>query len=271
MAMVEVDQRKVSFTKVERDLGLADRVANQLLDMIVTQQFRPGDRLPPERELGEALGVSRTVVREAIRMLSGKGVLNVRSGSGVVVTTIDRELVSETMRLFIHTRGGYHPHGPFSYEKIHEVRVMLEVTVAGLAAERATEEDLAELREAYRQMEENLHSPELLSEKDVEFHRTIARLAHNELYLIMLDSIADVLLKIRLDSLSHKQRREGALAFHTRILDAILTHDGEAARQAMGEHLEDSANYWRRLPAKDKDNPGAPTRRRRRPSLVPSS
>jgi GntR family transcriptional regulator, transcriptional repressor for pyruvate dehydrogenase complex len=243
--MVDTDRKTLSFTKVERDLGLADRVANQLLDRIVSQQFHPGDRLPPEREIGEALGVSRSVVREAIRILNGKGVLSVKSGSGVVVTAVDRQNVVETMKLFIHAQGGLHPGGSFSYDEIHEVREMVEVRVTGLAAQRATEQDLVELRQAFREMDENVGSPETLSDKDVEFHRTIARSAHNELYLIMLDSIGDVLLEIRLEALSHKERRTEVLAHHQRILDAILSHDSEAARRAMAEHLEDSASFWR--------------------------
>jgi len=243
--LVEPNDRRVQFTRVERDLGLTDRVANQLLEMIVAQQVRPGDRLPPEREIGEALGVSRTVVREAIRALSGKGVLSIKSGSGVVVTQIGSDSVAEAMQLFIQTRGGYVADGPFSYDKIHEVREMLEIRVAGVAAERATEDDLVELRAAFRDLTEAADSPELSSIKDVEFHRTIAKLAHNELYMIMLDSIGPVLLKIREETLVKRDRRHDALAFHKRILEAVEQGDSAAARRAMADHLEDSANVWR--------------------------
>jgi GntR family transcriptional regulator, transcriptional repressor for pyruvate dehydrogenase complex len=237
----------VQFTRVERDLGLTDRVANQLLEMIAAQQVRPGDRLPPEREIGEALGVSRTVVREAIRALSGKGVLSIKSGSGVVVTQIGTDSVAEAMRLFIDTRGGYVADGPFSYDKIHEVREMLEVRVAGVAAERATDDDLEELRAAFRDMTEAADSPELSSIKDVEFHRTIAKLTHNDLYMIMLDSIGHVLLQIREETLGKRDRRHDALGFHRRILEAIERGDAEGARKAMADHLEDSANVWRSI------------------------
>jgi GntR family transcriptional repressor for pyruvate dehydrogenase complex len=245
--LVEPSDRRVQFTRVERDLGLTDRVANQLLEMIAAQKVRPGDRLPPEREIGEALGVSRTVVREAIRALSGKGVLSIKSGSGVVVTQIGTDSVAEAMRLFIDTRGGYVADGPFSYDKIHEVREMLEIRVAGVAAERATEDDLEELRAAFRDMTAAADSPELSSIKDVEFHRTIAKLTHNELYMILLDSIGHVLLKIREETLGKRDRRHDALGFHKRILEAIERGDSEGARKAMADHLEDSANVWRSI------------------------
>jgi GntR family transcriptional repressor for pyruvate dehydrogenase complex len=245
--MPEPSQRRVQFTKVERDPGLAVRVANQLLEMIVSQQFRPGDRLPPEREIGQELGVSRTVVREAIRVLSGKGVLGVISGSGVIVTQIDRENVAETMRLFMQTGGSHDANGPFSYDKIHEVREMLEVRVAGVAAERATQADLEELRAAFQELTDAVDSVELSSIKDVEFHRTIAKITHNDLYLIMLDSIRDVLIEIRQDTLVKRERRRSMIAFHKRILEAIENGDSERARLAMSDHLEESANMWRSM------------------------
>ncbi len=263
--MLEPNERKVQFTRVERDPGLADRVASQLLEMIVSQQFRPGDRLPPEREIGQELGVSRTVVREAIRVLSGKGVLGVKSGSGVVVTQIGQENVAETMRLFIQTRGGHDVDGPFSYEKVHEVREMLEVRVAGVAAERATPEDLASLRKAFQELADAVDSVEQSSVKDVEFHRTIAKITHNDMYLIMLDSIRHVLLEIRRETLVKKERRRFVLEFHKRILDAIERGDSDGARRAMSDHLVDSASMWRSVgPATSRR--GA-TGRSRRPAV----
>jgi GntR family transcriptional repressor for pyruvate dehydrogenase complex len=238
---------RAAFIRLEREPGLTDRVAEQLLDMIASHDLRPGDRLPAEREIGEALGVSRTVVREAVRALSGKGVLDIRSGRGVIVSQVGARNVAEAMRLFIETRGGYGPDGPFSYEKVHEVRDMLEVRVAALAAERATDSDLEELRQAFQSLQEALDSPELSSVKDVEFHRTIAKLTHNELYMVMLDSIGHLLLKVRQDTLGRPERRRDTLVFHKRILEAIERHDSEGAARAMSDHLTESANLWRSM------------------------
>jgi GntR family transcriptional repressor for pyruvate dehydrogenase complex len=263
--MTETSDGSIKFRRVERDIGLTDRVANQLLEMITAQQIKPGDRLPPEREIGEALGVSRTVVREAIRALSGKGVVSIRSGSGVVVTALEDESVSESMRLLIQTRGGYTDDGPFSYEKIHEVREMLEVRAAVAAAERATPADIRELRQAYEALVE-ADSAELASVRDVEFHRTIARVTHNELYTIMLDSIGPLLLKIREETLGKRARRRDALSYHKRILDAIERGDPQGAEVAMSDHLQDSANVWRSRghgSAAKAGRPGASARRTR--------
>jgi GntR family transcriptional repressor for pyruvate dehydrogenase complex len=164
-----------------------------------------------------------------------------------MVTAMNSGNVAETMRLFIQTRGGYISDGPFSYEKIHEVREVLEVRVASVAAERATKDDLVELRAAFEALVEAADSPELSSVRDVEFHRMIAKITHNELYMIMLDSIGPLLLKIREETLGRRARREDALPFHKRILDAIERGDSQKAALAMSDHLEDSAKVWRSI------------------------
>src|ERR671935_2210582 len=120
-----------TFTRIRREPRLSDRVAALLLETIVARGLQPGDRLPSERELGEQFGVSRTVIREAVRALAAKGVIEVRTGSGLRVAAVDASSVSESMSLFM--RGG-----GIEFEKVHEVRTVLEVHIAGLAAERAS-------------------------------------------------------------------------------------------------------------------------------------
>ena len=144
---------------------------------------RPGDPLPSERELGEQYGVSRTVIREAVRALTSRGVIDARAGRGLTVAKVAPETVSASMQLYLHGQD------QIPYAKIHEVRTGIEIQIAGYAAERATDEEieeLSQLNEALNQADESDH--EQLSILDVEFHRAIARMTHNELYLIMLDS-----------------------------------------------------------------------------------
>src|SRR5262245_28566351 len=123
------------FEQVAREPRLSDKVADMMLETILSRRLQVGDRLPSERELGEQFGVSRTVVREAVRALVAKGVIEVRSGSGLRVAAVDAAAVSESMSLFL--RGG-----SLDFEKVHEVRTLLEVHIAGIAAERATTEDV---------------------------------------------------------------------------------------------------------------------------------
>ena len=121
---------------------MSDKVADTMLETILSQGLQAGDQLPSERELGEQFGVSRTVVREAVRALVAKGVIEVRSGSGLRVAAVDAAAVTESMSLFL--RGG-----SFGFEQVHEVRALLEVHIARLAAERRTDVDLRRLREMH--------------------------------------------------------------------------------------------------------------------------
>lgn len=228
-----------SFVPIARNQRLSDKVAEQLLLSIQSDRLVPGSRLPSERELGEQFGVSRTVIREAVRSLAAKGVLEVRSGSGVHVAAVAASSVSEQMALFLRGRG------PIDYAKINEVRLALEIRTARLAAERATDEDITELREHCERMAAITNDVEAASHEDVGFHRAVARATHNELFVVMLDSIGDVLLEIRRVTLGVPQRIKEGVAFHERILERIAAHDIAGAGRSMREHLDDADAAWR--------------------------
>jgi GntR family transcriptional repressor for pyruvate dehydrogenase complex len=237
--------RTATFAPVTRNQRLSDKVAEQLLLSITTEPLETGTRLPSERELGEQFGVSRTVVREAVRSLAAKGILEVRAGSGVHVAAVNAASVSQQMSLFLRGRG------ILDYGKINEVRVTLEIRTSRLAAERASDEDVADLRRNCEAMASLEHDLEAASVADVEFHRTIARATHNELFLVMLDSIGDILLEIRRVTLGVPHRFQDGIGFHRRILDRIAAHDVEGAAQAMREHLDDADAVWRQVSAAD--------------------
>lgn len=225
------------FAQISREPRLSDKVADMMLESILSRRLKVGDRLPSERELGEQFGVSRTVVREAVRALVAKGVIEVRSGSGLRVAAVDAAAVSESMSLFL--RGG-----TLDFENVHEVRRLLEVHIAGLAAERATEEDVARLAEVHERMEREAGDVEAAARDDLEFHRLIARATHNELYLVLMDSIGVSLIDIRRANLGSGSAPQ-TLEQHARVLDRIAGHDVEGARAAMSEHLDLVAEWWR--------------------------
>ena len=208
-----------------------------MLETILSKRLDVGDRLPSERELGEQFGVSRTVVREAVRALVAKGVIEVRSGSGLRVAAVDAAAVSESIGLFL--RGG-----SLDFEKVQEVRKLLEVHLAGLAAERAGPEDIAALRAVHHRMERESGDVEAAALDDLEFHRVIARATHNELYLMLMDSIGTSLIDIRRDNLGSGSA-PATLAQHARVLDRIAAHDAQGARDAMAAHLDGVAEWWR--------------------------
>lgn len=233
------------FSSVLRQPSLSDKVAELLTEAITSGQFRPGDRLPSERELGDQFNVSRTVIREAVRSLAARGLVQVTSGRGVEVCRIGPRNVAASMRLLV--RG----HEGLDYEKVHEVRTALEVQTAGLAALRASPEDLAHLQQLCAAQQQSLHSGDLAaaSEHDFQFHRELARASGNPLLLAMLDSISDVLREVRNQAMVRPHVGEVGVKAHRWILDCVEAKQPGAAREAMEKHLAEAERTWRGLDA----------------------
>jgi GntR family transcriptional repressor for pyruvate dehydrogenase complex len=227
--------------QVSRSPRLSDKVAEAMLQTILERGLRPGDQLPSERELGEQYGVSRTVIREAVRALTTRGLVDARAGRGLTVAQVDAEAVSTSMRLYLHGQD------EIPYSKIHEVRAAIEIQIAGYAAERATEEEIVELREIHESMRKHARDREKHSLIDVEFHRGLARMTHNELFLIMLDSIGEVLLEIRRATFKLPNDATRAYREHNRIVQAVAGQDPQAAREAMRSHLKNAVRDWTKL------------------------
>jgi GntR family transcriptional repressor for pyruvate dehydrogenase complex len=239
------------FGQVRREPRLSDKVAEMMLETILSRRLAVGERLPSERELGEQFGVSRTVVREAVRALVAKGVIEVRSGSGLRVAAVDAAAVSESMSLFM--RGG-----GIDFEKVHEVRTVLEVHIAGLAAERATREDIKRLDEVHERMENEIDDVAAAARHDLEFHRVIARATHNDLFLVLMDSIGTSLIDIRRENLGSGAALE-TLDQHARIFERIARHDVDGARAAMSAHLDGVATVWKEQRAARKASQDRPS------------
>jgi GntR family transcriptional repressor for pyruvate dehydrogenase complex len=232
----------VEFTSLAGGARLSDRIAKLMQDGIVSRTLEPGTQLPTERELGQHFGVSRTVVREAIRILVAKGIVDVRPGSGLRVAAVDPLTVTQSLSWFI--RGG-----GVEYAKVHEVRDVIEVEMAGLAADRRTPEQLAALHEAHERVAELVEGDvEAAAWADVEFHNAIAPATGNELYSMILESIADALIDVRRQLLAAGLGPE-TIAQHAAILRLIEAGDAAGARAAMHEHLEAVRRRRTREPA----------------------
>lgn len=224
------------FSQLSRDPTLAERVTESILQRILAGEFKPGDKLPSERELGEQFGVSRTVVREAVRGLTGRGLVSVRAGSGLRVEAIDPTAVAESLAMLLRSNH------EFDYHHVHEVRAMLEVQMAGTAADRADDKDLEDVRRAAEAME-NARGVEQSALCDLEFHRAIGRATHNPLYLVLHDAMGDALIEVR--RANHAGRgREDAVESHRKIVACIAAHDRKGAETAMRRHLEVVEEIW---------------------------
>ncbi len=235
----------IPFQALERTPTLSDRVTSSVLELIAQAALKPGDRLPSERDLGERFGVSRTVVREALRSLAAKGVLDVRSGSGATVARVNVERASEALRLYM--QGSHGDVDGVTYEQINDVREMIETRVARMAAVSASDDDVSQLAAIHEEFCGHSDDPEMTSRLDVSFHRAIAESVHNPLFLVMLDSIEPVLLEIRRRVARVPGRAGRAIEAHGLILQRIREHDADGAERAMTAHLEESREIWRDL------------------------
>ncbi len=205
---------------------LRDQAADRLLDMVISRGLSPGDRLPPERELVGSLGVSRTVVREALNLLEARGLISIEHGRGAVVSGGSTRAVRDTLGLLLRVR-------PKSLWELLEIRGILEVEISGLAAERATEDDLRGMEAQLDRMEKSLEVPEGYVDADVEFHAQLARSTRNEVLLTMLDPVVDLLQASREVSASRPGSAGRALREHKEILERVRAGDAVGAREEM--------------------------------------
>ena len=224
----------LSLDPVARTPRLSDVVSERLLAAIREAHLPPGAKLPSERELGDQFGVSRTVIREAVRDLAARGILEVRSGSGATVSRVDSSTVSDAITLFLRRKGLLDP------RKIHEVRETIELQTVRLAAQRGTDEHIAEIRRVHQHLTEVQSDHEEASLADVEFHRAIAKATENELFLMLVDSLSDVMVDVRRATAGREGRIQTGIEQHEKIIEALERRDVEGAVSAMQEHLLDS-------------------------------
>lgn len=217
------------FAPVAREPRLSDKVADLMRETILSRNLAPGTPLPSERELGDQFGVSRTVIREAVRALAAKGIVDVRTGSGLRVASVDEATALDSLTWYI--RGGQ-----FEYSQVHEVRSTIEVEMAGLAAARRTEKQLAAMRESHKRLRAVVSDVEQATVVDVEFHNLIAKATQNDLFSVLLASMGPALTDVRHETLGTGSGRKTIQA-HAKILAAIERADPEAARTAMRDHL----------------------------------
>lgn len=239
--------RRATLKSIKRQRPLSETVAEALTEYIFDSGLRPGDRLPSERELGEKFGVSRTVIREAVRSLVGKGLIHSHTGTRLVVSTVEANSVGDLLNLVLrgHTlkEGG---DSQVALWSLHEVRSTIEVEIAGLAAERATDKDINRMAAAAHKMDEaTTDDARVLA--DEAFHNAIAVGTHNEFYLLILESLVTPLRKLRKATLELKTGVPDATSAHAKILSAIRARDKSGARTAMAKHIVESGRALEKI------------------------
>ena len=209
-----------------------EQIAEQIEQLILNGELRSGDRLPTERELAEQFQASRTAVREAMKTLAQKGLVDMRPGRGTIV-------IDGTSKAMRHSLGLMMKVGQAgSSTNLVEVREILEPEIAALAAMRAGEEDITAMRESVLVMDASLDDADAYITADNNFHQALAKGTQNVLILALVDSIVYLLSEQRKQIFSVKGGPERGQIHHKRILEAVLHHDAEAARKAMCAHLQ---------------------------------
>jgi GntR family transcriptional repressor for pyruvate dehydrogenase complex len=220
---------------------ISDQVFDQLRELIFRGEFKPGDQILPERDLAEALAVSRTSVRDAINKLVVMGLLEHRQGQGTFVRqpeTHDNHLLAAAMQT-----------QEASLEDLLEVRMGLECNAAALAAHRAIENDLHFLKKSIEEMSEEVRSGRLGTEADVSFHMAIAYATKNPLQVYIMKNFYDYLFIGIKENLAHlyedPDNIEKIIYQHSQIYTAIKGHDPERAFVAMKRHIEFVLDFFK--------------------------
>jgi len=220
----------VEFETIRRN-KVYEEVARQIQNHIV-EHLKPGDVLPPERELAQMFGVSRGSVRDAIRSLELVGLLEPQQGRGTVVCEPSADaLVGPLAAVLIQKQK--------LVAELLDVRKIIEPALARRAARHATAAQLGEMEEILERHSEKVRRGEMAIEEDSEFHYRIALAADNSVILRIVDVLMDMLRETRQRSLQTSGRAQKSLAGHQRILAALKRHDPRESESAMLRHLEE--------------------------------
>jgi len=219
---------------------LYEQIVQQIEESIRKGDLTEGSQLPAERDLATQFGVSRTAVREAIKALQEKGLVDAFPGRGTFVTNGTSNSMRRSLDRIIKSGE------PDGWGYLVEVREILEPEIAALAAQRAEDQDIATMQEAVNVMDQAGQDAEAFIEADLDFHLALAEAAANPIVLSLIDSIVGLLREQRLRIFRIGGGPERGQHHHKRILDAIKRHDAPGARAAMQAHLrqvrEDSRN-----------------------------
>ncbi len=216
----------------EKNGTTAEEVVERLREMIHSGELSAGDRLPPERDLAKLLGVSRPTLRAGIRSLATVGILQSRQGAGTFVAQRGESptLDSSPLRMLSALHG-------FTSDEMFEARLALEMSVAGLAAERATSEQMTLMAEEITGMYASLSEPEQYLVHDMRFHQTIAAASNNRILTALMNMVATILFDSRSKTVHRALDLKQSAEQHHNIYRAMREHSPEAARLAMYEHL----------------------------------
>jgi len=210
---------------------LYESVIEQIMDLIKNNELKPGDKLPPERELAEKLSISRNSLREAFRVLESRGLIKSKPGGGRFIREIRENDHNNTENIILSLEKS-------SILELLEAREIFEVKIAEIAAQRATPEDIEIIEEALNKMNQKEElKDDKKTESDTEFHLAIAGASHNFVFVNIIKLHLDLLKETREKTWQIPGRREKQYQEHRAIFRAIKEHNSKKAGEAILKHL----------------------------------
>jgi GntR family transcriptional repressor for pyruvate dehydrogenase complex len=218
--------------------GSAEQVVAYVRDLIERKRLRPGDQLPPERDLAARIGVSRPTLRMGLHALAAMGCVQSRHGSGTFIREGPPALGTESLSLLAALHD-------FTHAQMYEARRILEVGAAGLAAESATPEQIASLAEEVASLFSAMDDPQRFLVHDIAFHRRLALASGNPIIAAVVEMVSALYYKQRRETATQASDRDlrDAAESHREIYQAIRRRDAQKARSAMNEHLLKASAY----------------------------
>ncbi|MBK9945006.1 MAG: FadR/GntR family transcriptional regulator [Kouleothrix sp.] len=210
---------------------LTKQATDTLRRFILTEDLKPGEQLPSERELSESLSVSRNIVREALSVLVAEGLIVKQPGRGIFVANFDRDLVAPQIAVSVDYNGR-------SLAALSEARAAVELGAITLIAKRITTAELERLEAINRSLEENMRQRRSTIKDDVEFHKLLLQSTRNPVLIELIPLLVEhfrLAVMYRPSAIFHNPER--VVSEHRAIIAALQAHDSAAARQALIEHL----------------------------------
>lgn len=210
--------------------SISEEIVVQIRKMIEQGDLRPGDRLPAERTMAEMFGVSRTTVREGIKVLAESGVLESRQGAGTFVSRVTERKVTLIDAVLS---------GEPDLRHVFEVRMMLEPEIAALAARKRMPDDITRLEMVLAEQKKAIRSGGSGSDFDLRFHQLLAEASGNTVLKEMVSALHEGFARSRSDEVQSPERQEASLAAHRAIVEAVKNGHGMQAERAMRDHLDE--------------------------------
>lgn len=228
--------------------NVSEQVFKQLKQQLLSGEWKTGDKIPSENELTAAFGVSRVTVRQALQKLLAMGLIETRAGEGSFVKELTPGIYMKDMIPFVYLNKN-------AINEVMQFRLLMETSVAGIAAEKITAEEIKKLEECYEGMKENIHDVKGFSKYDVAFHIQIGEVTGNSLIIQMYNILYDLLMASVVEITDDVGTGIG-LEYHDLIIKTMKDHDVENAKKIMKEHVQEAITTYNRIDKTIEDQEG---------------